>query len=582
MTDETAGLLLASPARDGANSPHSTASRRGLGVGAVMALSAAAALAVGTYSYRFEGGAPNQFYVTSANLLSAALVVLATRRVLVAAVLISALAGIIVQAGAVKHKLVEMNVHAYDVFFYLTSGPTLHFLASEYGSFILRLGIGLAAIITLVLVAYRLDGTRIPRRISGVAVIVLVASTALAAHIKGERSHTQQYWDDLTLSTFYSSMADTAEALWRGQLIEAGPPSGEAQLVIPASCTPIEKPPHIVLIHQESVVPPGVVPGVTYDKSLDSFFQSFDGLTHHLRVETYGGASWLTEFSILTGVSTYAFGGMRAFVHSLMSGKIKDTLPQSLSRCGYRNVVFFPGDRNFVSYAKFYTSAGMGEIFDSRDMKASRLNERDRFFYGKAMEEMARHFKASGQPLFTYVLTMATHGPYNRTYMPEVSVPGGGPGITPEMNEYLRRLAMAKTDFEEFMTELERRFPNERFLVVHYGDHHPVATRAYLGYADIDKPQDVPLARDSVGYITYYAMRGIRYAPPDLPAQETLDVPYLGTLVLDAARLPLSDAYKERKRLLAHCQGRYDGCSDRQQILSFHRRLIESGLLQAR
>lgn len=582
MSDETAGLALPRPVTDRQAASATASPRRGLGVRAVALLCAAAALAVGGYCYRFEGGAPNQFYVASGTLLGVAIVVLVTRRILVAAALVAALVGIIVQAGAVKHKLVEMNLHAYDVFFYLTSGPTLHFLASEYGSFIMRLGLAIAALVALVLVTYRLDATRIPRRASGFAVLVLTLSTALAANLKGERSHTQQYWEDLTLSTFYSSIADTAEALWRGQLIEAGPPSGEARFVIPATCTPLEKPPHIVLIHQESVVPPAVVPGVAYDKSLDAFFRSFDGLTHPMRVETYGGASWLTEFSILTGVSTYAFGGMRAFVHSLMSGKIKDTLPQTLARCGYRNVVFFPGDRNFVSYAKFYTSAGMSEIFDSRDMKASRLNERDRFFYEKAMEEMARHFKASRQPLFSYVLTMATHGPYNRTYMPEVSVPGGGPGTTPEMSEFLRRLAMAKMDFEFFMAELERRFPQERFLIVHYGDHHPVATRSYLGYAGIDRPQDVPLARDSIGYVTYYAMRGIRYDPPSLPALEMVDVPYLGMLVLEAARLPMSDANRERKRLLGHCQGRYYGCSDRAQILAFHRRLIDSGLLDAR
>ena len=45
-------------------------------------------------------------------------------------------------------------------------------------------------------------------------------------------------------------------------------------------------------------------------------------------METYGGASWVTEFALLTGISTKAFGDMRMFVHVLMEGRLKETLPQ--------------------------------------------------------------------------------------------------------------------------------------------------------------------------------------------------------------------------------------------------------------
>ena len=49
-----------------------------------------------------------------------------------------------------------------------------------------------------------------------------------------------------------------------------------------------------------------------------------------------------------------------------------------------------------------------------------------------------------------------------------------------------------------------------------------------------------------------------------------------------SARLPLSDSYRERKRLLQLCDGRYYTCPVRGEILRFHRRLIESGLMDAR
>ncbi|MGQ0673405.1 MAG: sulfatase-like hydrolase/transferase [Hyphomicrobium sp.] len=583
MSDDAAGLLAPVPKVD----VRTAKIRRGLpsirlGWTGTAVTCLAAFTPVALYMSRYEGGAANQSFVAVAILLTAALLVLATRRPLVAAVAVPALIGIVVSAGAFKHQTLQMNLHAYDVVFYLTSPSTVGFMWGEYRAEFVKLIAALTAVVSASVIAYRMDSVRVPRIYSSAAVCALIAATAIVAHTKGARSHTQQYWPDLTLSTFFSSIADTAETLWKGQLIEAAPHGGAPLFTIPKSCRPDEKPPHIILIHQESVVPPSLVPGVTYDQSLDPLFRSFDSQMHPMRVETYGGASWLTEFSILTGVSTYSFGGMRSFVHSLMSGKVRDTLPQALARCGYRNVVLFPGDKNFVSYAKFYAAAGMPEIRDIRDMKGSRINERDRFFYGQALDVMGEHFKSSRQPLFTYVLTMATHGPYDRTYMPEVDVPGGGPGTNAEMHEYLRRLSMARADYDGFVADLKRRFPKERFLIVHYGDHHPTATRAYLGQGKVEHPQDVVLPRDSIGFLTYFAVQGINHLPPPLPTVDVLDVPYLGTLVLEAARLPLSDAALERKRLMTVCRGRYFGCSDQQEILAFHRRLIDSGLLDSR
>jgi Sulfatase len=489
---------------------------------------------------------------------------------------------IVVYASAAKHKAMDMVVHAYDIVFYLTSPSTLVFLWSEYRAQMVQLIIALAAFIASVGLAYRVDGTRISRWIAIPALFAFAALTGTAAIMKGERRHTQQYWDDLVVSTFYSSWPETIETLWRGQLIEAATAGGGKPFVVPAGCDPAQKPPHVILIHQESIVPPEYFPHVSYDKHIDAMFRSSGGQLHKMRVETYGGASWLTEFSILAGISTYSFGGMRPFVQSLMAGKVHDTLPQSMARCGYRNTVFYPLNRNFVSNAKFYTAAGIPEIFDMKDQGAKTANERDHFYYGNMLKLLESHIRSSQQPLFSYIITMSGHGPYLKPYHPEVDVPGGGPGTAPEMHEYLRRLSMARMDLDALKSDLKTRFPNEKFLLVHYGDHQPVATRSYLGFGNVNAAEDVALAKDSPGFITYYAVEGINYTPPPLPDLETLDVPYLGTVMMDAAGLPLSEAHAERKRLMTLCHGRYDGCSPRAPILAFHRRLIDSGLLQVR
>jgi len=549
-----------------------------------LSLCAAALFSLPTAVYLryYEGGAFNQFFVWSITLAVGAWIVLALRRILVASVLVNALVGIVAIVSWAKQQAMDMALHAYDVVFYLSSWATIDYLWNGFRIHVVALMAAVLATAIAAGVAYRLDATRVSRGSALIAVVVLTVAAGIAAAFKAERRHDQYYWGDSHISSFYSSWAETAEILWRGQLIEAANSAPGPHFAVPTECTTASKPPHIILIHEESVVPPGYFPALRYDHRVDPFFASQDGKVHRMRVETYGGASWITEFAVMTGVSTRSFGGMRQFVQSLMAGKVHDTLPETLTRCGYRNVVFYPLERNFVSYDRFYSSIGLKEVFDSKDQGAPSDNERDRFYFANALDEMARHLRQSRQPLFTYILTMATHSPYDFVYMPEVDVPGGGPGTDPEMSEYLRRLAMARIDYDELRRELARRFPDEKFLIVHYGDHHPIASRTLLDVSNQLDAEDVSLPFDSLGFVTYYAVEGINYSPPPLPEVEVLDVPYLPVVILDAAGLPLSDSFRERQRLLAACKGRYFTCDQRGAILAFHRRLIDSGLVDSR
>ena len=140
---------------------------------------------------------------------------------------------------------------------------------------------------------------------------------------------------------------------------------------------------------------------------------------------------------------------------------------------------------------------------------------------------------------------------------------------------------MAQIDLNAFRGDLERKFPGERFLIVHYGDHQPTATQPLLGF-DKDEPVDTIMrSGKDEAFITYYVIDGVRYSPPPLPAVDALDVPYLGAVILEAAGLPLSDVYRERKRLMTLCEGHYRSCAARSEILKFHRRMIDSGLMDS-
>ena len=177
---------------------------------------------------------------------------------------------------------------------------------------------------------------------------------------------------------------------------------------------------------------------------------------------------------------------------------------------------------------------------------------------------------------------MSAHWPYTNTYEPDVDVPGSDAETHPEIHEYLRRLAMVKMDDAWFTAELARQFPGEAFLIVRYGDHHPLATRLLFGQPEIIEVQDIHLPPDSPAFLTFYALDGVGYAPPPTPAIEVVDAAYLGALLLDAARLPLPASWRERLELMKACDGRYWTCPDHERVLRFQRRLLDSGLMRAR
>jgi hypothetical protein len=556
----------------------SPACLRGLSSRAAWAIAVLAVLVLTVHSWMVDGDFGAVLFVMGVFLTAGAVVTLASKRVLFATALVAAAMVLLRSIAVLKQEPTGVVLHAYDVASFLHSWSPIVDLWHDHKGYAAGLLAAFLGMITLGWIAWRLDPTRLGR-IQGLAAVAVCATLAgVGAHANDISRHAGFYYEERYLSFWLSSWPDTIRALWRGHLIEAASNATGPALKLAAGCTPASKPPHIILIHQESVFPPHYFPQIRYDRDIDPLFQSFDGSIRKLRVETYGGASWLTEFSVLTGMSALSLGGLHQFAQTIMARKTRETLPQALRRCGYRNVAVHPMLRVYLAIGSFFEAVGFDKTLDAKDQGATERIERDRVYYANALAEAERHLKTSAQPLFLFIETMATHGPYSFTYRPEVDMPGGGSGTAPEMHEYLRRLGMARQDYAFLRSELMRRFPGESFLIVQYGDHQPLATLPLLGFRTDASIEEVMRSGNEAALLTYYAIDGVRYQPPPLPDLDTLDIPYLGTAMLDAAGLPLSDTYRERKRLMATCNGRHHGCPE---MLEFNRRLINSKIIDA-
>jgi general stress protein CsbA len=305
------------------------------------------ALGTATYLHQTEGAGASLFASAILGTLGALLVVL-FRRVMPAVVLACAIIAIICSASHVKQQTTEVLLHAFDVVSLLSSWSALSHFAREHREYALGLLVAVVATAILTSMAFRIDGTRIRRAPACIAAVMFLVLATLGSMAKGERRHTEFDFENVYVSFFLASWYETIEALWRGALIEGAPNSpGAARQNNATVCEPRPKPPHIILIHQESVVPPSHFPTLNYDRALDPFFHSYDGQLRKLRVETFGGASWLTEFSVLTGLSTYSFGGMRQFVQQFMAGKVFPTHPEPVAAFDVADRQQLPRERQF-------------------------------------------------------------------------------------------------------------------------------------------------------------------------------------------------------------------------------------------
>jgi phosphoglycerol transferase MdoB-like AlkP superfamily enzyme len=344
-------------------------------------------------------------------------------------------------------------------------------------------------------------------------------------------------------------------------------------------CRPAAKPPNIILVQDESSFDIRAVPGITVPTGYGPQFRSFDGKQREFVVETAGGASWFTEYNVLTGLSARSYGRFSQFLTRIATGRVERGLPHTLRKCGYKTFTLYPFLGAFLGARSFQATAGIQNFRDAKDL-GMREVETDSFYFDAAARLIGREGGAA--PLFLFVYTAANHFPWDWRFRPELTPDWRDPGNSVDIDEYLRRQAMSARDYPQFIERLRREFPQESFLVVRYGDHQPAFT-PYI----IDRSLDeAGIARrlsqfDLRYFTTYYAIDTVNYRPADLTAAlDRLDAPYLPLVVLEAAGLPLDPSFAEQKRIFQRCRGLFYRCNGGAEARRFNRMLIDASLIK--
>jgi Sulfatase len=465
----------------------------------------------------------------------------------------------IVFLSSMKRKYLKMNLHAYDLVFFPREFATLRFVIENVGFFIKRPAIAFVATDAILCAIWFVEPSSVPRLLAAYSVPAFVAAYLLARKSLPPFTFRMQYFDTSHLIPFLETIPEACSACLRGGVFAA---QSSTKHILDTRPTTLNSPalrPNIIVVLQESVFPPALYPRISYDRALNEFFRSQDGSERLLHVETFGSGTWMTEFSLLTGIPANSYGAFRAHLMSWAAGKIKHTLPWSLRNLGYNTAVHYPCSFEVLSARKFFETIGFEDLLTPDSLELNGDNVPDFQRYGRALDWLASHFETEQTPAFLYMMTSSNHFPHDVTLFPDRPIRQEvDRGNEDEVNEYLRRLAMSAEDWTQFRSELSTRFPDREFLAIHFGDHQPPLAWDFLEEKNdwIDSLQRVP-SRDTA-FLTYFAVQGIKFDPKcleDIP--QTIEISYLSTAIMMAAGLPLDAVERCRRDMMKENCGQF-------------------------
>jgi hypothetical protein len=500
-----------------------------------------------------------------------------------AILLAGVLAAAITVASTIKHEYSALKLVVTDL--PLMFAGTVPFFISQYPRVVLAALTATAGLI-LAVTATLIHGTGptapVDVRVflfSVTLVCVVTAFRMSGGGISFQRIMAQRR---CFYSTFMASLIDPRSWRQAGGLAPSDIANDPLPLMAAVPARTIEYP-DIIVIQHESVFDPRIY-GLAVESTVDAFLSPGNGLHGTLNVDIFGGGSWQSEFSLLTGLSSASFGSNAYYLFEQGAGRFHNSLPHALAALGYRTMLASSCRRSFLSYNVFYRSIGISErIFADDfpppfDLSRFETTNSDAIFLEAAFAAYTKGIAEDPAPRFLYALTNFNHGPHTR----RLAAPGqferersfaASSLPDPQYAEYYARLAETAATWNRLKLELTTNFPKRPVLIVHYGDHQPVLAKR------IDRQLKLPTdARRA--FRTFYAIETLNISPDRLPSGPAadLDIAFLGTVALQQAGLPLDPIFATRASLLDQCRDTYFA-SPSERKRRFHRTLVDLGMI---
>lgn len=538
----------------------------------------AATLACTAFLYLLERAIEHMPFVMLSVLGIAAVLFLLSRRIyfsVYAALVVTTLISI---ASVLKYRTKGFDLHIYDFVFTGTDPKAFAFLLNGFAAYIVPIaGLMLCALIVLSLIFIWDTKHRMTVLKRSALVAISFALIPLSYPLAEDEPRYFHYLGGFNASAFFVSFLDLRDAaIGRGFADRFSNMPAVAPFASAGSCETTGPKPDLFVVLSESQTDLSRLNQYGIDQQFSETFKSADGKRRALRVETFGGGTWISNFSLMTGLSSLDFGWRAPYLTTAMEGKIHQSLATELSRCGYRTAVLMPMEHGFVNEGPFLESIGFDEVLDFNRIGATEYAHHDRFYFDAARAFIEEHRRTDGRPLFLEVQTMFAHSPYSAQLADSEPKDSSESGIF-ELDEYVRRVAQSQNDFDWFLGQAEAESKDHPSIVLEFGDHQSFATREVVSnlYPDFAINE-----LSSSAYRTYYTVHGMGMDLDMAPFEfASLDIGYLGVSLLEAAGMAQSPMFADLAALRDRCEGKLHFCADRAAVDQHLQKRIASNFL---
>lgn len=328
--------------------------------------------------------------------------------------------------------------------------------------------------------------------------------------------------------------------------------------------------PDLILLLQESTTNPLFYKGIdqTTMPAMTMFNSPAATIQGPLRVHTYGGATWRSEFSALTGLSSEDFAPFSSSVFYSAVFHVQDSVIKRLKEAGYTVVVLSPFTEGSYNSGKAYRHLGVDDILHPADLGYP-ANPNKNLWKIKTADMLALIKKTLERyegPVAVYALTMQEHGPYP---VEEVSSPKLKTMADIEVSNeerlhlesYFQKLSDASQAVSAFDVWVKER--KEPTIFVRFGDHQP-ALRWKPGYT---------LSFERPDYITHFALIDNRTEEHHTLTQLT-DIVFLSGLFLERMPIEQGQFFATNSKMRQLCEGRYLDCPNKKLLRAYQNEIF--------
>lgn len=285
-----------------------------------------------------------------------------------------------------------------------------------------------------------------------------------------------------------------------------------------------------------------------------------------LRVHTFGGKTWLTEFSLLTGLVPEDFGPRRTLVFNSVAPEVRSNLVTRFEANGYDTVVLMPTMPHFYGAARTYRGVGFDRVLTLRDfpeydhIPGDEWDIADSERLGEAAAKLLREHRRDHpeRPLFLYLLSVKEHAPYSRSKRPDYRLTQAGikKSLASKLTDYVSRLRQLDAGIRRLEAELQTGARPAVWAL--FGDH-----QAY--FEEAQPPYRTKLPNPDL--LTQYRLRST--LPLDIDQPALLDIALLPSLIADSAGLAPDNYFAAQSAMRRLCAGGLEDCADAALLASY-------------